>query len=138
MSFGVAKAPALSQELMRKILSILHGRSVVQELTSQGAQIEAQINDVCLETKTQQDHSIPLGEFIAVCKDNHPRLKLEKCQYMQETVQYLGFNIGYGWWAQAASKAKPLMDAKVRHEDPKKGPMMYAASLGRPTWTGGT
>ena len=27
----------------------------------------------------------------------------------------------YGWWAPAASKAKPLMDANVRHEDPRKG-----------------
>ena len=36
-------------------------------------------------------------------------------------MQYLGFDIGYGWWTSAASKAKPLMDAKIRHEDPKKG-----------------
>ena len=36
-------------------------------------------------------------------------------------MQYLGFDIGYGWWTPAASKAKPLMDAKVRHEDPKQG-----------------
>ena len=40
---------------------------------------------------------------------------------MQETMQYLGFDVGYGWWTPAASKAKPLMDAKVQHEDPKKG-----------------
>ena len=40
---------------------------------------------------------------------------------MQETMQYLGFDIGYGWWTPAASKAEPLMDAKVRHEDPNKG-----------------
>ena len=40
---------------------------------------------------------------------------------MQETMQYLGFDIGYRWWTPAASKAQPLMDAKVRHEDPKKG-----------------
>ena len=39
---------------------------------------------------------------------------------MQETMQYLGFDIGYGWWTPAASKAKPLMNAKVRHEYPKK------------------
>ena len=32
---------------------------------------------------------------------------------MQETMQYLRFDIGYGWWTPAASKAKPLMDAKV-------------------------
>ena len=40
---------------------------------------------------------------------------------MQETMQYLGFDIGWGWWTPAASKPKPLMDAKVQHEDPKKG-----------------
>ena len=26
---------------------------------------------------------------------------------MQETMQYLGFDIGYGWWTAAASKANP-------------------------------
>ena len=36
-------------------------------------------------------------------------------------MQYLGFHIGYGWWTPAAWKAKSLMDAKVRHEHPKKG-----------------
>ena len=40
---------------------------------------------------------------------------------MQETMQYLGFDIRYGWWTPGASKAKPLMDANVRHEDAKKG-----------------
>ena len=36
-------------------------------------------------------------------------------------MQYLGLDIGHRWRTPAASKAKPLMDAKVRHEDPKKG-----------------
>ena len=40
---------------------------------------------------------------------------------MKETMQYLGFDIGYGWWTPAASKAIPLMDAKVRQESPKRG-----------------
>ena len=121
MPFGVANAPALFQELMNKILSILRRRPVVQELISRGAQMEAHSDDVCLGMNTQEDHLILLGEFFAVCQHNHTRLKLEKCEFMQETMQYLGFDIGYGWWTPAASKAKPLMDAKVRHEDPKKG-----------------
>ena len=121
MPFGVANAPALFQELMNKILSILRQRPVVQELISRGAQMEAHINDVCLGTNTQEDHLILWGEFCAVCQENHTRLKLEKCEFMQETMQYLGFDIGYGWWTSAASKGKPLMDAKVRHGDPKKG-----------------
>ena len=48
MPFGVANAPALFQELMNKILSILRRRPVVQELISQGAQMEAHIHDVCV------------------------------------------------------------------------------------------
>ena len=106
---------------MNKILSILQRRPKVQELISCGAQMKAHIDDVCLGTNTQEDHLILLGEFFAVCQENHTRLKLEKCEFMQETMQYLGLHVGYGWWTRAASKAKPLMDAKVRHEDPKKG-----------------
>ena len=83
--------------------------------------MEAHIEDVCLWTNTQEDHLILLGEFFVVCQENHTRLKLEKCEFMQETMQYLGFDVGYGWWTPAASKAKPLMDAKVRHKDPRKG-----------------
>ena len=121
MPFGVATAPALFQELMHKILSILPRRPKVQELISRGAQMEAHIDDVCLGTNTKEYHLILLGEFVAVCQENHTRLKLEKCEFMQKTMQYLGFDFGYGWWTPAASEAKPLMDAKVRHEDPRKG-----------------
>ena len=76
MPFGVANAPALFQELMNKILSILRGRPKVQELISRGAQMEAHIDDVCLGTNTQEDHLILSGEFFAVCQGNHTRLKL--------------------------------------------------------------
>ena len=121
MPFGVANASALFKELMNKILSILRQRPVVQELISRGTQMEAHIDDVCLGRNTQEDHLILLGEFFALCQENHTRLKLEKCELMQETMQYLGFDAGYGWWTPAACKAKPLTDAKVRHEDPKRG-----------------
>ena len=120
MPFGVANAPALFRELMNKILSILRRKPVVQELISRGTRMEAHMDDVCLGTNTQEDHLIVLGEFFAVCQEKHTRLQ-EKCEFMQDTMQYLGFDIGDGLWTPAASKAKPLMDAKVRHEDPKKG-----------------
>ena len=41
----------------------------------------------------QEDHLILLGEFFAVCQENHTRLKLEKCEFMPETMQYLGFDV---------------------------------------------
>ena len=122
MPFGMANAPALFQDLMNNILSIPRLRPVVQELISPGALMEAHIDDVCLGTSTKEDHLILLGEFFAVCQENHTRLKLGKCQFMQETMQHLGFDIGYVWCTPAAPKAKPLKDAKVRHEDPEKRP----------------
>ena len=96
MPFGVANAPALFHELMNEILSILRRRPVVQELISRGAQMEAHIDDVCLRKNTQEDHLILLVEFFAVCQGNYTKLKLEKCEFLQETMQYLGFDIGYG------------------------------------------
>ena len=86
MDFGVANTPALFQELMNKILSILCRRPVVQELISRGALMEAQIDDVCLGTNTQKDPLLLSGEFFAVCQENHPGLKLEKCEFMQEVM----------------------------------------------------
>ena len=71
---------------MNKILSILRRRPLVQELISRGAQMEAHIDDVCLGTNTQEDLLILLGEFFAVCQENHTRFKLEKCEFMQETL----------------------------------------------------
>ena len=104
MPFGVANAPALFQELMNKILSILRRRPVVQQLVSRGVQIEAHIDDVNLGMNTQEDPLILLGKVFVVCKENRTRLKLEKCQFIEETMQYLGFDIGYGW-----GTLRPLM-----------------------------
>ena len=39
---------------------------------------------------------------------------------MKEEMEYLGFDVGYGWWKPAASKMQPLQDMLIR-DDPKKG-----------------
>ena len=49
MTFGVAKAPALFQELMNKTISVLRQRPVVQELISRGSQTKAHMDNVCLK-----------------------------------------------------------------------------------------
>ena len=120
MPFGVANAPALFQELMNKILYILRRRPLVQELISWGAEMEAHIEDVSLGTNTKEDHVLLLREFFIVCQENHLRIKLEKCEFMKEEMEYLGFDVGYGWWKPAASKMQPLQDMQTR-DDPKKG-----------------
>ena len=44
----------------------------------------------------------------------------KKCELMKEEMEYLGFDVGYGWWKPAASKIQPLRDIQIR-DDPKKG-----------------
>ena len=94
MPFRVANAPALFQELMNKILYILRYRPLVQELISRGAEMEAHIDDVSLGTNTQEDHVLLLREFFIVCQENHLRIKLEKCDFMKEEMEYYGFRRG--------------------------------------------
>ena len=80
----------------------------------------AHIDDVSLGTNTQEDHVLLLGEFFIVCQENHLQIKFEKCQFMKEEMEYLGFDVGYGWWKPAVSKMQPLQNMQIR-DDPKKG-----------------
>ena len=117
---SVVNTPALFQELMKKIIYILRRRPLVQELVSRGAEIEVHIHDVSLGTNTQEDPILLLQEFFTVCQENHLRIKLEKCKFMREEMEYLGFDVRYGLWRPAASQIQPLQDMQI-HDDPKKG-----------------
>ena len=97
MPFGVANAPALFQELMNEILYILRHRPLVQELVFRGAEMDQRIDDASLGTNTQEDHVLLLQEFFTVCQENYLRIKLEKCEFMREEMEYQGFDVGYGW-----------------------------------------
>ena len=58
-------------------------------------------------TNTQEDHVLLLREFFIVCQENHLRINLEKCKFMKEEMEYLGFDVGYGLWKPAASEMQP-------------------------------
>ena len=88
MPFGVANTPALLQELLNKMLYILRRRPLVQELISQGAEIEAHIDDLSLGRNTQEDPVLLLRECFIVCQENHLRIKLQKCEFMKEEMEY--------------------------------------------------
>ena len=68
MPFGMAGVRARFQDLMNKIPSILRRRPVVQERISRGAQMEANIHDVCMGTNIQEDHLILRRQLIDVCQ----------------------------------------------------------------------
>ena len=97
MPFDVANARALFGELMNKILYILRTRPPVQELVSPGAEMESDMDDLSRGTNTQDDHDLLLQECFIICQEKHLRITLDKCEFMPEEMEYLGFDRGYGW-----------------------------------------
>ena len=82
-----------------------------------------------LGPNTKEDHVFLLHELCIVCQKNNLRIKLEKCEFMKEEMEYLGFDVGYGWWKPAASNMQPLQDMQIR-DDPKKGLHEVRSSVG--------
>ena len=85
MPFGIANAPALFQELMTQVLTILKQRPAVQALLERGAVAEAHIDDVLLGTNSIEDHLLLLSEFFDVCVEQNLRIKLEKCEFLKKS-----------------------------------------------------
>ena len=82
--------------------------------------MEAHVDDVSLGANTQEDHMLLLRELFTDCQENHLQVKLKTWEFMKEEMEYLGFDVGYGWWKPAAFKMQPLLDMQIR-KDPKKG-----------------
>ena len=57
--------------------------------------MEAHVDDVSLGTNTQEDHILLLQEFFTVCEEKNLRIKLRKCEFMREVMEYLGFDVRY-------------------------------------------
>ena len=74
MPFGIANAPALFQELMNQVLTILKQRPAVEALLERGAVAEAHIDDVLLGTNSIEDHLLLLSEFFDVRVEQNLRI----------------------------------------------------------------
>ena len=95
MPFGLANAPARFQELMNEIIAIMKRRPKVQRLLRKGAVIEAYIDEIFLGSNTIEDHRALIDEFLSVCDECNTRVKIEKCEFRKEVIEYLGCTSRY-------------------------------------------
>ena len=64
-------------------------------------------------------------------------MKLEKCEFMQEEIEYLGFQVGWRWWRPVKEKVAPILRACIR-DDETRGVKDIRAFLDPVIFTGGT
>ena len=113
MPFGVSNAPAVFQELMQKVLSLVRQRPRAREVLKRGGEMEVHIDDVMLGTDTEEDHRILLEEFLLTCQETNMRIRLDKCDLLKEEITYLGFEMGWGWWRPNPAKLAPLLTTQI-------------------------
>ena len=129
MPFGLTNAPATFQELMNQVVARMKLKPTVQALLKKGAVIEVYIDDVLLVTDDADDHLHLLEEFLRTCEECNTRLQLEKCEFMQEEIEYLGFQVGWRWWRPVKEKGAPILKASTR-DDKTRGVKDIRAFLG--------
>ncbi|KAH9722467.1 Endonuclease [Citrus sinensis] len=107
MPFGLTNAPATFCTLMNKVLQPFLDRFVVVYL-----------DDIVVYSTTLEDHAQHLQQVLQVLRDNELFLKLEKCSFAQQEVEFLGYKIAGGKIMMENDKVKAILD----WEPPSKVP----------------
>ena len=95
--------------MMEILIAKVKNKPEVQDIVKRSF-IGAFFDDCGIGTETEEDHLQLLEHFLIVCQENQVRVKLSKCDFLQEQIDYLGFKIGWGTWSPSPSKVKALLD----------------------------
>jgi hypothetical protein len=84
MPFGLTKAPATFQRWINRILQHFLGRDNNVAV--------CYIDDVMIATKgTKEEHHEYIGKVLQVLHDNELVVEIDKCEFDQQEVEFLGF-----------------------------------------------
>lgn len=109
MSFGLASAPGIFQQLM----SVVLGGMVMF--------IMAYLDDILVFSETLEQHFDHLRQVLGHLRKHRLKLKLSKCQFLKEETKYLGFVINGKGIKPNLNKVKVVREMSelqtVRYED---------------------
>ena len=98
LPYGMASAPAVFQQAMDKIL---HGIP----------RVICYIDDILITGEDDRAHCVNLEEVLRRLKERGLRLKKNKCQFLQPSVKYLGYEIDAAGLHTAPEKVKAVIEA---------------------------
>ncbi|KAI9552561.1 Retrovirus-related Pol polyprotein from transposon 412 [Daphnia sinensis] len=102
MPFGLCNAPATFQRLMNHILRDVAGQKALVYL-----------DDVIIFSDSFESHLADIREVFSLIKNAGLKLKLKKCQFMKQTVNYLGHVISTNGIGPDPAKVEKLANYKV-------------------------
>ena len=96
--YGIAPAPALFQRFMDTILKDI-------------PQVICYIDDILITGHSEEEHVAHLEEVLKRLKRNGVRVKKEKCDFLKESVEYLGHKITANGIQPTESKVEAVVNA---------------------------
>ena len=97
LPFGIASAPALLQRVMDQILS--------------NEKVKCYLDDILITGKSDEEYLKNLSEILKRLQNHGVRLKLDKCHFMEDSVEYLGHRVDSKGLHTTDSKLKAIVDA---------------------------
>ena len=94
---------------MNKDLQRMKRKATLLDALKRGAVIKAYIDDVLLGADTVEDHLKLVEEFLRTCHGCHPKVKLSKCAFMKESLEYLGFEVSWRPWRPVKDKVAQIL-----------------------------
>jgi hypothetical protein len=83
MYFGLCNSPATFQTMMNHLFKDLIDRDIVV----------VYMDNILIFTQEQEEHGQVTKEVLQILKDNNLYLKLKKCEFKKEKIEYLGLVI---------------------------------------------
>ncbi|XP_055331222.1 uncharacterized protein K02A2.6-like [Paramacrobiotus metropolitanus] len=100
LPFGVASGPSIFQQIIERILQDCEG-------------VPVYIDDIIVTGKTDEEHQRNLEAVLERLEKYGLRVKLSKCRFMQESVEYLGFVVDRRGGHISQDRVKALVDMKM-------------------------
>ena len=98
LPFGIASVPALFQRVMDQILQGIE-------------KVTCYLDDILITGKSDEEHLMNLSDVLQRLQNHGVCLKLEKCRFMEDSVEYLGHRVDSKGLHTTDSKLKAIVDA---------------------------